>query len=518
MDVKKIAIIGGGPSGLVALNEFLHTAIDGSSNIQDQTKVADFPEQCAFEKIVVFDHGQGIGGVWKHTSTTDPGFPQTELYNLPENVRPAVESPDEKELEKTTVLQPLVRPISTHRLLNGQLWQHGGVHDQLFTNIPNRLMHFSSLFNYNVKGTEKENNPFYPFATHQQVLQYVQKFASTYDLEKYIRFNSSVEKVYKKGNKWHVVVCQVDHQLFTEKWYMETFDAVVVSTGRFNVPFFPKINGMYKFVQENPKTIIHSKSFRNTDDLVGSKTLLVGGNISSIDLLQYLLSDCGEVWLSSNTSTRITNDCKPKNWIERCMQDQNLKVNKVPRIKEFVGNKVVFEDGTTNSGFDKIIFATGYHLYFPFLDIPENEGKEYIKLSSGRNDQENYAKTKVDNLYLYTFSVEDPTLVHLGIQNTPLFFMAAEANSIAIAGLWTNQSKLPSKEEQRNWCKNRFEGKNKSFQFYSEDDIPDFFSKLESLGPKKRLSLVPLLQKDEIKDSKAVLSKLFYKFAENTGN
>lgn len=55
MNVDKIAIIGSGPSGLVALNEFLHTAKDGSSLINSfRTSENKIPVDPAFREIVVF--------------------------------------------------------------------------------------------------------------------------------------------------------------------------------------------------------------------------------------------------------------------------------------------------------------------------------------------------------------------------------------------------------------------------------------------------------------------------------
>lgn len=514
MSIKKIAIIGGGPSGLVALNEFLHTSIDGSStiNTSDYTKTV-LPEKSAFDEIVVFNSTAENGGVWSYSEKPDPNFPESEEYSLPKGVRPNLEPPSDAELKLSSKTTPYVRPISSEKVANGQLWNSGGVYDDLFTNIPNRLMHFTSCFDYNVEGTDSDSNPYYPFVKHPQVLEYIDFFANAFDLKKYVRYNTCVEKVYKKGDKWYVTVCQIDYENKTEKWYTETFDAVVVATGRFNVPFFPKVEGMIEFEKTHPNVIMHSKSFRNCDDFKNKKVLLVGANISSVDLLQYFIPTCKEVWVSSNLNQKVTDlTNEPTSWIDKIMRDKSLNFIRAARLKKFDGDAVEFEDGIKTSNFDKIIFATGYHLYFPFLDIPENENKGYIKLTSGRDDQENYAKNKVDNLYMYTFCVNDPTIAHLGIQHTPLFFMAAEANSIAIAGVWSGTKKLPSKEEQISWCKKRFEGKIKGFQYVSEVDIPQYFAKLQEYGPKNRLDIVNFLKPDEIKNSRNVLSALFYKY------
>lgn len=54
MTIKKIGIIGAGPGGLIALNEFLLTGVDGKSTIISlNSKDNKLPEKGAFDEIVV---------------------------------------------------------------------------------------------------------------------------------------------------------------------------------------------------------------------------------------------------------------------------------------------------------------------------------------------------------------------------------------------------------------------------------------------------------------------------------
>lgn len=510
LSVKKIAIIGGGPSGLVALNEFLHTSSDGSSTITSFKSVENvLPKSPAFDEIVVFEQNSDIGGVWSHNNETDDKLPESKDFLSPRNIRPALSCPTEEELINHSKENPLIK--QSEPVNKDKLWSRSAVYDHLFTNVPNRLMRFSSGFDIEVEGTDEKSNIFYPFVPHVKVLEYLKKYAEINDLKKCIRFNTVVEKVYKKDEKWVVTVVEVDFLTGTQKWYSELFDAVVCSVGRFNVPFIPNIENLDEFKAAHPGIISHTKSYRNSEEFKNKKVLLVGGSISAIDLLQYFLGSSKEVWLSTNSS----NVASPEgdDWISQILNDKSLSINKCPRIKKFEGDNVIFEDGSIGEGFDKILFATGYHLTYPFLDIPENKGKGYISISSGRDDQPNYAKTKVDNVYYYTFTVGEPTLAHIGILQNPLFFLVSEVNSAAMAGVWSNSKKLPSIEEQKKWCEDRIKGKKSGFQFFDENSIIPYIKSIYQFTPRNRLDILSILKKDEVLASRKVLKTLFYKYA-----
>lgn len=516
MDVKRIGIIGGGPSGIVALNEFLHTSKSGKSGITSFNKHENkFPEECAFEEIVVFEQNNDTGGVWLYSEKTDPAFPKAEKYSLPENVREHLRAPSYEELKDSSKTKPFVREIlkSENAALSKNLWNKSAVYDHLFTNIPNRLMRFSSGFDIQVPNTDEASNIYYPFVSHSQVLEYLRKYVEFYGLKKYIRFNSTVEKVYKIGNKWIVTVVEIDILNNTEKWYIEEFDAVICAVGRFNIPFIPDIENLNEFRKLYPDVVSHTKSFRNSKKFENKKVLLVGSSISAIDLLQYFIPKCKEVWLSTNSSTsNISNT--GDDWISNILRDESLSINKCARIKRFHSDGgIEFEDGRIIGDFDKVLFATGYHLTYPFLDIPENEGKNYIKIDSGNDNQPNYAKTKVDNVYLYTFTINEPTLAHTGVCTNPLFFLVAEVNSIAMAGIWSNAKTLPTVEEQREWCNNRLRGKTSGFQVFDENSIIPYIRQIYEYAPENRLDVLEILKPDEILQSREVLRDLFYKFA-----
>lgn len=67
-----------------------------------------------------------------------------------------------------------------------------------------------------------------------------------------------------------------------------------------------------------------------------------------------------------------------------------------------------FVDGCKEE-YDKIIFATGYHTYYPFMDQCL-----FTNLSSSKSTDKSKPE-RIKNLYSHTFYNKDPTLCHLGL-------------------------------------------------------------------------------------------------------
>lgn len=522
LNVKKVAIIGAGPAGIVTLNELLHTSSNGSSTITSPTTESPLPSSPAFEEIVVFEQSDNYGGVWQHTPKIDE-FPVSKqyadlAYNKPSTITTKYDIPTIADLEGHDATNPVIKQ-STEDKINKK-FINSAVYDNLFTNIPNKLMRFSSGFDIDIDNADgKSINIFEPFVRHPKVLEYINKYVAANDLEKYIRFNTSVEKVVKDETtgKWHVTVVQLDKNKNTEKWYSETFDSVVVAVGRFNIPFIPKIPGLPEFAEKYNDVVLHTKSLRKVSEFDNKKVLLIGSSISAVDILQYLIPRAKQVHLSrnSNESGELSNP-RDEKWFAKVLSDDTLGVIKHPRIAEFDAdnNKIIFTDGTTESGFDKIIFATGYHLHYPFLnDHWENHKKNYIKVGSGLAGVDNYALNKVENVYYYTFTIGEPTLVHIGLTHSPLFFLLSEANAAAVAGVWTNNSQLPSIEEQYKWVEKRIEGKKSGFQYVEGSKLKDWVNGLYELAPEGRFNASEVIDYEIIKDGHQVLYNLFYKYA-----
>ena len=73
----------------------------------------------------------------------------------------------------------------------------------------------------------------------------------------------------------------------------------------------------------------------------------------------------------------------------------------VPTIRTFEEESIMLSDGTRLDGVDIVIFATGYHFSFPFL-----EGLR------GKTHTDGY---KVHGLYHHTFDIENPGIAFIGL-------------------------------------------------------------------------------------------------------
>ncbi|ODV58557.1 FAD/NAD(P)-binding domain-containing protein [Ascoidea rubescens DSM 1968] len=463
--IKKIAIIGGGPAGIGALNELIHTSKDGKSYIG--VKDLSSNEQ-AFGDIVVFEKNSSTGGLWNKDiieKALDPQLPNLELenYDKAEEVYYKYKIP-----ENITNEYSIDKPLAISRKKNNTdiyQWSNSGVYKDLFTNVATKYMTFS----YD-KVVPRLNRALGPLQSAWDVTNYLEKVVKDYDLKKYFRFYSSVENVEKINDKWvltvrkQVIADDTEEKfIINEEWYQEKFDAVIIANGK-TIPYFPKIGLLKEFVETNPDIYItHSKSILDPEILhEKKKVLFIGGSISAVDLVQYTFPRP----LNPSTVFLSRNSLPTYQWVKNLSESEGITVK--TRIRNFIPDKqgVEFEDGSIETGFDAVIFATGYHQYVPFLS------KEYLK---------NHPRAL--DFYLHSFSLEDETLVNVGY-NTDItaFFNRLEGYSAAVAGVWSGFKTLKSKKDQEAWIERQKTITNKVFhqdvsQIRKEyvDDLLEFF-------------------------------------------
>ncbi|TBU26980.1 FAD/NAD(P)-binding domain-containing protein [Dichomitus squalens] len=218
------------------------------------------------------------------------------------------------------------------------------LYNSLTANTPHPLMCYSSyLF--------PPATPLYPRA--KVVLDYIEAYARHFDLNPHIRLRTSVLAVHwdATSSKWNVTVAGEDGD--------ETipFDLVLVANGHFRVPRIPDLKGLAAWIKKGKVT--HTAWYRRPDDYTG-KLLVIGGGYSGQDVAAETQPFATEVIHS------ITNAAP---------EDLNGgKLKKRGRVAEYLDadkGDVVFEDGTTVSGIDHVVLATGYQFNFPFLSEPE---------------------------------------------------------------------------------------------------------------------------------------------------
>lgn len=302
------------------------------------------------------------------------------------------------------------------------------------------------------------------YPSHREVLAYFESYAQQFGLEKYIRFNTAVQKVEKiEGERW---------QLHLSTGAIETFDYLLVANGHHSVPRHPGWKNDFS------GTYLHSHTFKNNRGLEGKRVLVVGAGNSGCDCAVEASRVAARVDLSVRTPQYIVPKFllgKPTDtfaahmlWLPQPVQDflhkislriqigryryyglpepgfaptkahptvnsemlekiRHGKVHPRPGIRRVEGQTLHFTDGST-AEYDVIIAATGYRMTFPFFD------KTFIDWEDATNVP----------LYLRVFHPDHPSLFFIGlVQPQGSVWPLSEAQARLVARLLNGKYSLP---------------------------------------------------------------------------
>lgn len=229
------------------------------------------------------------------------------------------------------------------------------------------------------------------------------------------------------------------------------------------MPLAPAVSGLDEAFRAHPDRFEHSKAFRSADHYVDKKVVVVGGNVSAADLVSDLYSLVkGPLYVSQ----RGKNEALQAAW-----DLPNVAIK--PTIAHIettqTGINVHFADGSTVDDVDKVIFATGYKLSYPFL-TPDPVTP----------------KNRVAGFYQHIFKIGDPSLAMVGQVRAAISFRVYEYQAVAVARYFAGRGKdLPSPQEQELWEVKRLQYKGPSALFHEiKPDFKEYFDFLRDLaGP-----------------------------------
>ena len=290
------------------------------------------------------------------------------------------------------------------------------MYDELETNIPHQWMTFSDA----PISSEQQL-----FPSRQAVSAYIENYAEP--VKHMIKFHTEMVDVCLDSSDSKTWLVRT-RDLVTANETTGAYDAVVICTGHYNMPYVPSCKGLVQWQEQYPGAVTHSKYFRNMDPFRNQKVLVVGNAASAVDIAAHikrvaktpvLMTHRSESWLSTGKSVP--------------------GIQNVREIRELIssdGRRAVrFVDGHVEENIDKVIFCTGYLYSYPFL---KSLGAELIDDGA-----------RVHNLFEQMFYVDHPTLAFSVLPLRVIPFPMSEVQAAVIARVWSGRLRLPLKEQMR---------------------------------------------------------------------
>jgi cation diffusion facilitator CzcD-associated flavoprotein CzcO len=124
-----------------------------------------------------------------------------------------------------------------------------------------------------------------PFRPYTVIEQYIETLVHRHGYHGLVSYNTTVElieKVREKGMpKWELTLRRAGPDGASQSngsskaeqaldfWYKERFDAIVIASGHYTVPFIPHIDGLAELAAMHPGSVEHSKSYRGPEKYKG---------------------------------------------------------------------------------------------------------------------------------------------------------------------------------------------------------------------------------------------------------
>ncbi|PKS12647.1 hypothetical protein jhhlp_000855 [Lomentospora prolificans] len=421
---KRVAVIGAGPAGAITVDALA----------QEQ----------AFDVIRVFERREGPGGCWIGDTERPP-----VITNLAELASRTADKP---------LAIPPKLPAQTPKA-NQPRFAESSIYPYLETNIDSIPMQFSqepipverSERSISVHGSDT------PFRHWKVIQRYIASLVERKGYEDLVSYNTTVELAEKVGSEWKLTLRKEGKE--KDYWWVEYFDAVIVASGHYTVPYIPAIKGLEEFEKARPGSVLHSKHFRGRDQFRGKRVVVVGASVSAADISFDLVN------IAKSVDSVVIGHTANGYFGDEAFNHPDIR--KRPSICHLEGKTVHFVDGQSVSDVDYIIFGTGYSWTLPFLP-----GVEV------RNN-------RVPGLYQHVVYQRDPTLLFIGAVAAGLTFKVFEWQAVFAARLLAGRTKLPPQAEQQKWEEERIKKRGDSVKFtLIFPDFEDYFEALRELaGP-----------------------------------
>ncbi|KAK8087723.1 hypothetical protein PG997_002684 [Apiospora hydei] len=419
-DIKTVAIVGAGLSGIVSAAHLLRAGMD----------------------VTVFERGDEVGGAWIYSEQPDqdPPFPNTRPPTSPKRpweANGAVPSPE----AMSRIFAP---PGPVYANMKGR-----GTEVAMRTTLKDWS-----------EGTKAPID-------HRDVVAYLRDIADTHQVPDKIRFRTSVDSITRLSGGWRV---QTSRLLATDSGYVQKleahdFDAVVVATGRYGIPRVPDVPGLAQWKARFLARIKHTKQYRTPEPYRGKTVLVIGAHISALDITNEIVGGGAAKVYQSARPTEVdfrglVNNSSGHTTMEKVaiveeftsFSDDGLDAAATLEDDSPIPAKVVLQDGRILDDIHHVLFATGYLASFPFLGPDLEQPLTKPQDADGSVIVTADAKT-VHNLHEDIFYIPDPSLAFIGVTQYASTFSLYDIQAQFLAAVWAGRARLPSlevmREEQR---------------------------------------------------------------------
>ncbi|EIW77433.1 FAD/NAD(P)-binding domain-containing protein [Coniophora puteana RWD-64-598 SS2] len=431
--IRKVAIVGAGPSALIAYRELIEAGLD----------------------VRVFERDDVPGGNWHYTDDTAPDAPVPNAPvpladYVPSLPPPGVDLPYSVEYEEG----------NAHGGEGEEEWRYfrgpSPVWESLKSNAPSPLQQIPE-FPWPA-GTQWE-------LTQWQLQGYLRAYASllganSNDENPSFSYSTRVELIEKRLNDageeqgWRLWVKKLVPDVTSGKsratWWTEDFDAVIVASGRYNAPYMPSIPGLAEWKARFPDKLTHSRVYRRPEPMDNKTVLIVGAQTSGGEISRDINKHARQV-LQSIKAKNVNERYSAINFLARLPRNTTI----IPEIKQFLPleegatfetSKIELANGTILTGVDHIIFGTGFRYSFPFLPQYYEEST-YVPHEGASSSVRPFLPMSgqyMRDMHLDVWYIRDPTLAFLSFTFGTQTFSYCGYQSAALAKVWTGAAKLPN--------------------------------------------------------------------------
>ncbi|KAI8068673.1 hypothetical protein BC940DRAFT_298781 [Gongronella butleri] len=416
--IQRVIVVGAGPAGLPAAKALRDMGLH----------------------VTVYERADTVGGNWAFSEHTQafPRVPESEA--------------DQDDLRSTgyppaSPPGPSPVPLSddVHAFLANHHQPPTACYLDLFNNT--RVPMLGSL----EMGWPADTPEYVP---HTCVHQYYKDFAAKFDLLPLIHFNTSLDHVKKADDgHWHLALTKVTRLVNNQVQFEavnDTADAVVIATGEYHSPFVPHVAGLQQFQAAFPERVLHTKQFRDPHDYTGKRVLVIGSNVSAMDVSRLVEKTAAKVYLSFRGEfespvpiLRVVRGTLPPTVEKRAFVQQfgTLDAN-----GNLVDDTIHLVDGTALENIDVVIWATGYRNKLPFLgDMRSDDVKELT--TPGKVVFNTKGHWGIANLFKDTFVMSEPSLAIVGCPSFIPTTMTFDTQARALARVWSGKATLPTPEK-----------------------------------------------------------------------